>query len=176
MEAIELITTAKKFIGYLEKESDKNLTDFRANAGDKNFTWFSEVYSKLMRYNVQGAYWCAIYVSIMFYIASGKNFYKAKAALCGNLFASCTAGAGRFRKAGRLHKNPHPGDVIFFTDGKRICHTGIVTEVDKERVYTMEGNTSSDPGIVRNGGSVNDKNYLLTNNRIYGYGRPVYDA
>lgn len=176
MKAIEVINKAKAFNGYLEKETLKNITDFKANSGDENITWFNKIYGELTNSNAQGLFWCAIFVSVIFYLAGKKSLTAAKEALCGNVFASCATGAERFRKARRLHKNPEPGDVIFFTDGKRICHTGIVTKVDSERVYTMEGNTSSDPGIVRNGGSVNDKSYLLNNNRIYGYGRPIYDA
>ena len=38
-------------------------------------------------------------------------------------------------------------------------HTGIVEKVSGGRVYTIEGNTSSQPGVVPNGGCVRDKNY-----------------
>lgn len=53
-------------------------------------------------------------------------------------------------------------------------HTGLVVAVDDTYVYTIEGNTSADSGVVWNGGSVNDKKYKLTYNRIAGYGRPDY--
>jgi len=53
-------------------------------------------------------------------------------------------------------------------------HTGLVVAVDKTYVYTIEGNTSADSGVVSNGGSVNDKKYKLTYERIAGYGRPDY--
>ena len=55
-------------------------------------------------------------------------------------------------------------------------HTGLVVAVDSTYVYTMEGNTSADSGVVWNGGSVNDKKYRLNYERIAGYGRPNYAA
>jgi murein L,D-transpeptidase YcbB/YkuD len=46
----------------------------------------------------------------------------------------------------------------------------------KNGVYTVEGNTSSESGVVANGGGVFKKKYKLNYTRIYGYGRPNYDA
>lgn len=176
MKVTELVAKANQFNGYLEKESNKGLLDFNANPGDENFTWFNEIYGKLTNSNAQGLFWCAIFVSVIFYLAAKKNLAEAKKALCGNIFARCSTGADRFKKANRFFDKPEVGDVIFFIDKNgRVSHTGIVVKVDSQRVYTIEGNTSSDPGVVRNGGSVNDKNYLLTYDRIYGYGRPIFD-
>lgn len=41
-------------------------------------------------------------------------------------------------------------------------------------MYTVEGNASSESGVVANGGCVREKKYKLTYNRIAGYGRPNY--
>ena len=46
--------------------------------------------------------------------------------------------------------------------------------MDSTYVYTIEGNTSSESGVVANGGCVREKKYKLTYNRIAGYGRPNY--
>jgi len=176
MKAIDVIDKAKAFNGYLEKETLSNITDFKANSGDENITWFNEVYGELTNSNAQKLYWCAIFVSVIFYLAGKKSLNAAKEALCGGIFARCATGVERFKKANRFFITPEVGDVIFFIDENgRVSHTGIVVKVDTGRVYTMEGNTSSDSGVVRNGGAVNDKSYLLNNNRIYGYGRPIYD-
>ena len=51
-----------------------------------------------------------------------------------------------------------------------------MTGVDDSRVYTVEGNTSSEAGIVANGGCVAQKSYDLHDPGIAGYGRPDYDA
>mgnify|MGYP000553177094 FL=1 len=68
------------------------------------------------------------------------------------------------------------GVQIFFQREGTICHTGLVTGVDDSRVYTVEGNTSSETGIVANGGCVAQKSYDLHDPGIAGYGRPDYDA
>jgi peptidoglycan hydrolase-like protein with peptidoglycan-binding domain len=57
-----------------------------------------------------------------------------------------------------------------------VAHTGLVYAVDSTYVYTVEGNTSSASGVVANGGGVFKKKYKLNYTRIYGYGRPNYDA
>ena len=49
-------------------------------------------------------------------------------------------------------------------------------DVDRNYVYTVEGNTSSTSGVVANGGGVFCKKYSLSYSRIYGYGRPKYDT
>lgn len=175
MKVEKVIARAQAFNGYLEKESKENLTEFVKNAGDENFTYFAEVYDKLMNTCLQGFPWCAMFVSYCFYSASGKNLSLAKEALWGNLFASCQVGVNMARRANRFYSKPEIGDIIFFTNGKRAYHTGIVTDIDNVYVYTMEGNTSADPGVVENGGGVNDKKYKLNYSKILGYGRPFYE-
>jgi hypothetical protein len=46
--------------------------------------------------------------------------------------------------------------------------------VDETFVYTVEGNTHPGTGVEANGGSVCKKQYLLTDKRLAGYGRPDY--
>ena len=55
------------------------------------------------------------------------------------------------------------------------CHTGIVYAVDSNKVYTIEGNTSSASGVVANGGCVAKKSYSISYSRIMGYGNIKYD-
>lgn len=54
-------------------------------------------------------------------------------------------------------------------------HTGLVVKVTRDRVYTIEGNTSSAQGVVANGGSVENKSYPINYSKIGGYGRPKYE-
>ena len=54
-------------------------------------------------------------------------------------------------------------------------HTGIVVDVDKNYVYTIEGNTSSSSGVVDNGGCVARKKYRLDYDLILGYGDIQYE-
>lgn len=48
-------------------------------------------------------------------------------------------------------------------------------KVTADRVYTIEGNTSSAAGVVPNGGCVRDKSYPRNAKYIAGYGRPNWD-
>jgi hypothetical protein len=96
----------------------------------------------------------------------------AKKMLGGNLFSYTPDG---YKQMGAKKKTPKAGDVVFFYNNsmKRIAHVGLVTEVTSTRFYTVEGNTSSDPGVVRNGGSVNQKNYALNYSLAY-FATPQY--
>jgi hypothetical protein len=53
----EFIAVAKAEIGYVEKDSKKDLDNKSANAGSKNFTKYGEWYKN------NGVYWCQQYVS-----------------------------------------------------------------------------------------------------------------
>lgn len=53
----ELIAVARGELGYVEKESRKDLDSKTANAGNKNFTKYGEWYKN------NGAYWCQQFVS-----------------------------------------------------------------------------------------------------------------
>ena len=71
--------------------------------------------------------------------------------LGGDLYHHCPTGVSQFKKAGRWSRTPGAGAVIFFTNGQRSHHTGIVTEVTSSRVKTIEGNTSGASGVIPNG-------------------------
>lgn len=166
----DLIKTAKKWTGYLEKKSNKDLDSFLSNAGSNNYTCFARDYYKHTGYNLQAQPWCAMYVSECFVQAFGLE--TAKKLLGGALYHYCPTGVNQFKAAGRWSKVPEPGAVLFFTNGTRAYHTGIVTEVTSSRVKTIEGNTSGASGVVENGGGVCAKSYDKTYSRILGYGLP----
>ena len=48
-------------------------------------------------------------------------------------------------------------------------HIGDVQNFDGARIYTNEGNTSSAPGVVANGGAVRKKSYSINDPAIDGY-------
>ncbi len=172
-KASDLIKVAKKYNGYLEKKSNKLLDDFKANAGKGNYTRFAREYTKFTGVNYQGQAWCAMYLCSVFVEAFGKD--KAKDLLCG--FSAYTPTCVQYFKSKNKWKidNPEVGDVIFFKNNLRVCHVGIVTKVTSTIVYTIEGNTSSGSEVIENGGGVFEKQYLLSNTRIAGYGHPSYD-
>ena len=146
----KLIDQAAKWVGYLEKRSNAHLDDFTANAGSNNYTCFARDYREHTGGNYQGQPWCAMFVSEVFVQAFGLD--TAKMLLCGSLYHYCPTGVEQFKRAGCFSRTPEPGAVIFFTNGTRAYHTGIVTEVTATRVKTIEGNTSGASGVVENGG------------------------
>ncbi len=166
----DLIEKAKTWVGYLEKKDNNNLDHFTANAGDNNFTCFARDYKVHTGQNLQGQPWCAMYVSEVFVQLFGLE--AAMRLLGGALYHYCPSGVNQFKRAGHWHSKPEPGDIIFFTNGTRAYHTGIVIEVTSTKVKTIEGNTSGASGVVENGGGVCQKSYALTYDRIMGYGRP----
>lgn len=165
-------------VGYLEKETPELLFDKTANAGDKNFTIYARDLDDILgfyRGTKQGQPWCDVFVDWCFVRAYGVQL--ARKLLCQPLLsrgAGCRYSMEYYHEAGRLHRTPVVGDQIFFQSNSRVCHTGIVVEVDAAYVYTVEGNTSDAEEIVPNGGSVRRKKYPLEHPGIAGYGRPDY--
>ena len=181
MKAVEkVLAIARAEIGYLEKASNSNLDSKTENAGHANYTKYARDLDKTDFYNGKknGFAWCDVFVDWCFYTAFGfdmamKMTYQPKK----GTGAGCTYSAKFYKNNGKFFtSNPQPGDQIFFTDdgGKSSYHTGIVEKVENGRVYTIEGNTSSLPGVVDNGGAVRDKSYPLGASYIGGYGRPDY--
>ena len=171
MNAVQnLISISTRWTGYLEKKSNKDLDDFTANAGKNNYTCFARDYKTHTGENYQAQPWCAMFVSEMFVQAFGLDV--AKKMLGGSLYHYCPTGVNQFKAIGRWSRRPKPGAVIFFTNGTRAYHTGIVTEVTSTKVKTIEGNTSGAAGVVENGGGVFQKSYSKTDRKILGYGIP----
>ena len=171
MNAVKnLINKSISWTGYLEKRDNKNLDDFTTNAGSNNYTCFARDYSVHIGKYLQGQAWCAMFVSEVFVQVFGLE--DAIKLLGGSLYHYCPDGVNQFKKAGQWHTKPEPGDIIFFTNGIRAYHTGIVTEVTSTKVKTTEGNTSGASGVIENGGGVCQKSYSLSYERIMGYGRP----
>lgn len=179
--ASALIKVAEGEVGYLEKETNKNLDSKTANAGDENYTKyardFDTKYPNFYNGKKNGFAWCDIFVDWCFVKAFGVEEAKK---LLGQPNKSCGAGcswsADYYKKIGCFSKKPIVGAQIFFSDSKGVpCHTGLVYSVGTKYVYTIEGNTSSAAGVVANGGAVAKKKYALNYNRIYGYGIPKFD-
>ena len=168
MEKVISIALAEE--GYLEKKNKNNLDNKTINAGSNNYT----KYWADMAPSYQGQPWCACFVNWCFKHAYGE--IEAKNLLCtkGAWSYYTPTSAQYFKNMHQWFTTPQRGDVIFFKNSQRICHTGIVLEVKNGRVYTIEGNTSGGSTLEANGGCVAKKNYPLGYNRIAGYGRPKY--
>ena len=175
----KLINTAKAEIGYLEKKTNSQLDSKTANSGENNWTKYARDLDNLGIYNGKknGYAWCDMFVDWCFVQAFGLENAMAMTyqPITGGYGAGCTNSANYYKQNGRFYKTPQAGDQIFFKkNNKEMSHTGIVVKTDGHKVYTIEGNTSSDKGVVANGGSVNDKSYPINYDKIAGYGRPNY--
>ena len=177
--ASKVVKIALDEVGYLEKASNVNLDSKTANAGSKNYTKYARDLDNISGFyngKKNGYAWCDVFVDWCFVQAFGVD--KAKELLCQpdkSLGAGCGYSMNYYNNKGQLHISPAIGDQIFFKNGTSITHTGIVYDVDKTYVYTVEGNTSSESGVVANGGAVCKKKYKLSYSNIAGYGRPYYD-
>ena len=178
----KVIEIANAEVGYLEKETNKNLDSKTGNAGDENFTKYARDLDNLTNFyngKKNGYSWCDVFVDWCFYKAYGRA--AAQTLLCQpdkSLGAGCKYSAQYFKNNKRWYtSSPKIGNQIFFKNASgSICHTGIVYKVDSTYVYTIEGNTSSAEGVVENGGCVAKKKYKLGYSKIAGYGRPKYDT
>ena len=176
-----IINWAENERNYTEKDSLTDLNDKTKNAGDDNYTKYSQEVDALDVFStqVQGQPWCATWVTDGFINTYGVD--KGLDMLCQpnkNSNAACCGDAAEYyQKAGRWYTSPQVGDQVFFKTTKyQYAHTGIVTEVTSTEVTTIEGNTSSEKGVVSNGGAVTKKHYPVGYSGFKGFGRPKYEV
>ena len=160
-------------VGYLEKETDADLYDKKANAGDRNFQKYGYELHQIQPQNMDyPAPWCAAFVCWLYVSLFGLN--QAKQMLCGNIDDYCPVLANQFKAAGRWGDTPKVGDLIFFGTPGSENHVGFVYQISAGHVRTIEGNTSSGLGVNPNGNGVWSKSYVLGHSKISGYGHPLY--
>ena len=162
----KVLAVAAAEVGYMEKATPEHLDSKTANAGDGNYTkYWRDLYPPF-----QGQPWCDCFVDWCFHQVYGA---AASGVECGGDMEFFTpTSAGRYQKAGRWVQDPEVGAQIFFENGSRICHTGLVESFTETTVTTIEGNTSGSSGVISNGGEVCRKTYFRSNDRIAGYGLP----
>lgn len=154
--AKELLAKAVSQIGYKESPSGSNNTKYGKWYGLNYNPWCDMLVS-----------WCADQIGAGNII--GKYVY-------------CPSHVNYFKKKGwwlDREEKPQPGDIIFFSNGTRACHVGIVEKRNgTESVTTIEGNTSvtsNDNGgcvmrRVRKYGKVGSSWFIL------GFARPNYSG
>lgn len=168
----KVIDLAYSQIGYHEKESNAQLDDPTANAGDQNWNKYARDLDKLGGFyngpkNIGSvAAWCDIFVDWLFVQSYGRA--AAQYLLCqpdNSAGAGCSFSAQYFNARGQFHKTgPQTADQIFFGSAwNNIWHTGLVVGVDSNYVTTIEGNTSD---------QVAKRTYRISDPNIFGYGRP----
>ena len=132
----KFVSVAESQIGY--HEGNNNNTKYGA--------WYG------LNYNP----WCAMFVS--WCAAQAGILYSVVPRYC-----YCPYGVNEYQSIGRFSSRnsgyiPKRGDVIFYQEGGVSSHTGIVTGVSGNTVYTVEGNTSD--MVARRTHNINDT-YIL---------------
>lgn len=159
-----LIACAENEVGYLEKKSNSQLDDKTANAGYNNYTkYWRDVYPQ---YQAQA--WCAAFVSWCMMKTFGLEV--AKKLLKHWPYVYCPTLGSLFTK----YANPQRGDIVIFYRNGTFTHTGLVTKVEGDKFYTIEGNTSAGTSIIANGGGVCAKSYYNSNLPGTKFCRPDY--
>lgn len=168
-----MIRTAKKWIGYLEHQSNELLGIYSANVGKGGCTIFPEIIGKhYRRRNFTGLPWCVVFVHAVCIEAYGKE--KARA-LLGKPQAGSRSLARRMKRKGWLRGKdyiPKANDLIFLHNGSgEISHVGIVENVEGDTVITIEGNTVDPSGHFpeKQGGAVARRSRKLTDEKIICY-------
>ena len=159
-----LIATARAEVGYLEKKSNSQLDDKTANTGYNNYTkYWRDVYPQY-----QAEPWCAAFVSWCMMKTFGLE--TAKKLLKHWPYVYCPTLGSLFTK----YANPQRGDIVIFYRNGTFTHTGLVTKVEGDKFYTIEGNTSAGTSIIANGGGVCAKSYYNSNLPGTKFCRPDY--
>lgn len=165
----KLLEIARAELGYKEKETNSQLDDKTANAGDGNWTKYARDLHSAGYYQAakNGYAWCDMFVDWCFWKLGGSKekgeWLECQTGLYG---AGCEWSSDCYRRAGRFDKNPRPGDQIFFGKTDAEEHTGIVEKIEDGKVHTIEGNASN---------MCKRCTYSLTSSRIVGYGHPRFD-
>lgn len=170
-----MIETAKKWIGYLEHQTNDLLGFYTENIGKGGCTIFSMIIARTYpKLNFSGLPWCATFVHAVFIEAYGKE--KARE-LLGKPCPGTRVLARRFRRRGLLMDReyiPTAGDLIFLHNGDgRISHCGIVEKVEDGTVISIEGNTTDPTGHFEphQGGAVAVRTRNLNDPAIVAWGK-----
>lgn len=149
--------------GYLEKKSDAYLDDFKKNAGYNNYTKFARDVNNWGQPGCQAQPWCAEYQ--FWKLVKILGITKALQIMGGG-FYNCVSITNWAKKNGTWHSTPKVGALVIFRKGS---HVGNVQSFNKSGINTNEGNTSSEAGVVANGGAVRNKYYSINDPAIDGY-------
>lgn len=181
----DVLAMAISQLGYQEGASDGSFAG--TTGGSNNFTEYNYNMGKISgSYGGSSYAWCASFISWCL-LQGGATAHNSQSHWCRSHTSdknyiwrevSCAQWFNQLERFGYGKKRgtytPESGDLIFFWNGSRISHIGIVLYCEGGTVYTIEGNTSSGSGLDSNGGGVYFKNYSLTSTYIHGYGDMPY--
>ena len=150
------------------------------NNGSKYRKWF---YNRTSDY--YGVNWCAVFISWLFNQVNGLGKYIVKSDGAGSIpresIAAGLKGTWYESEYSTGGTRPRAGDIVVFTwngigrvpgqDKYYSNHIGYVYAVDRNNIYTIEGNTGSDNADYS---VVAYRQYSRTSGKINGYYRPNY--
>ncbi|GHU87135.1 hypothetical protein FACS1894202_00790 [Clostridia bacterium] len=178
-----VLSYAESWENYVEKATQnyQYYDDKAANPGKNNWTRFGKIYDDMFfggKRTKDGYAWCAMFVAACIIEKLGVEAFRTL--LHNNAQIQYTAGVDAWRNIAKANGewvgSPKRGDLVIFSNKDSLCaHIGFVTGVDNTSIYTVEGNTSSNPGVVTNGGAVRRKQYSLGYSNIYGFCRLPWD-
>ncbi len=162
--SLEIVNIAAGEDGYVEKETNANLYDKTANAGDKNYTKYGAWYG------CNGQPWCAMFVSWCANQAGVSTCIVPK-------YASCDDGLEKFDERSVFYKGPvygitftpQEGDIFFIGVIGDATHTGIVASVNSstKTMVVIDGNY---------GDQVTKRTMSFKDSSLLGFARPRYSA
>lgn len=182
----DVLAVAMSQLGYMESNSSGDYSG--NNGGSGNYTEYC--YNMGPISNSYSYWWCATFCAWAL-LQSRCTDQSTMGAWCRNhqgdynyiwREVSCAYWSTQLKGAGYFYYSnyrggsytPRPGDLIFFYSSDYVSHIGLVNYVKDGYVYTIEGNTGGDQGVVSNGGRVCAKSYSLGSSYIYGYGALPY--
>lgn len=165
-----LIEKGKSEVGYIEKNSDKELDSPKANIGSRNYTKYSRDVDGWGLMGCQGQPWCC---TLQFWI-EGQEYGPELALKHWNMTRdtyvgyNCFSTYNVFKRSGRVGVTPELGAVAVFD----FSHAGRVINIYSENGQkwwdSLEGNTSSNL-LERNGGQVVIKKRSWRDSNVKGF-------
>ncbi len=180
----DILAIALSQIGYHEGNSRADMDGLNTRGGGNfvEFNRLSGIYDSSVDY---GYAWCAAFVNWSLYEAQIPRELTGAEVSCTlwveDFFSNQSHTETEIYKFSKGYSDtatytPQSGDLVFFRNigsGRISTHIGLVRYCDGEKVYTVEGNTSS-KYMDAEGGQVCIKEYAIDDPYIVGYGTPKY--
>ena len=167
----ELLKFALAQVGTAENPLGSNKQPYGAHIDSTDWYLYKSG-DRTWKHLVNGWDWCTQLHDDCFLRVFGID--KARKMLCrpvyNNMGAVVKYQVNYMKAANRFGSTPKKGCSIYFKNSAGPSHIGIVYDFDNKYVYTVEGNAGNHCWYV-----VKNK-YSLKNERILGYGYPLYDS
>lgn len=166
-ELVDIVNVAKSQVGYHESYSSYDLAGY--GSGDGDCTEYGRWYG------TQGA-WCNMFASWCAYVAGIPSYIVPKLSSATNAYYSGFPSVGAECFPFSSGRALQPGDFIFTCtcSGSYGCidHVAIVSDVDSDYIYTVEGNFSNSVKALKYPVSSGYSSYYCA--RINYVARPQY--